>query len=103
MIRTMALATAVIALFGAANVAMAETGAQSGHKGEGTFVTDQVSKDRCDLLMKQFDGAKNPNAKAMELRKNAQDDCENSDGAASDGVKELEQALKMIGLTPKEK
>ena len=87
-------------LLGSASFALADS--DEGNSYSGRLEMTQANQAYCNVLEKQFDAAKTDNAAAKALRKQGGNDCfgtllETTD----DGVKELKQALNMIGITPK--
>ena len=83
-------------LFGSASYALADPSET------GRLAMTQADQAYCGVLMKQFDALKTHDPSAKALRNEGENDCngfllETTD----DGVKELKQALKIVGVTPK--
>ena len=94
MLKALAAGSVALALFAYAAGAASAEQQDTEH-----YRRDQVT--RCHSLMRQFDRAKTKNAEALALRKRAGKNCNLAEKyAPSDGIAELERAMKLIGVKP---
>lgn len=113
MYKQLFVAAAIVGLCGGANLAQAKPMRQDEGPAKVQLIRQDLDRsieeeisdyrDRCSVLMQQFDEANSKNSKAIELRKKAETDCNAGETPEdiANGLDKVTQALKMIGMTPK--